>query len=138
MNIKIYSNNHQPVKTNNSQNTITLTYAQWTDLIKKEVIQVCKSSYTQAYDDFLFDSQLSGLPTDDEEVVYNISRDNGNKIIGLGELSSNNKVSFLVPAFKKAFSNLTKNNNYIVPNAVRKYYDFKTKKSYDFKLKLIN
>ena len=135
---KNFQQQPQPDKTNNSQNTITLTYPQWTDLIKKEVIQVCKSSYTQAYEDFLFDSQLSGLPTDDEEVVYNISRDNGNKIIGLGELSSNNKVSFLVPAFKKAFSNLTKNNNYIVPNAVRKYYDFKTKKSYDFKLKLIN
>lgn len=116
------------------KNTTTLTYEAWRDLLKKEVIEICKTQFKQEYEDFLFDQKLSGLPTKEDEILYNLSRD-GNNIISLLDDNSNESLKFLQNAFKIAFAKLNKTNSYIVPSALRKYYDSKRKK-YDFQLKL--
>lgn len=116
-------------------NPIELTYEQWNELLRKKVIEVCESDFNQEYKEYLFRKKLTGLPSKDDEVVYNLSRDNKN-IISLEKYNSNGELKFLVAAFKKAFALLTKNESYIVPSAVRKFYDYETKQAYDFRMKL--
>lgn len=116
-------------------NPIELTYEQWNELLRKKVIEVCENDFNQEFKEYLFRKKLTGLPSKDDEVVYNLSRDNNN-IISLEKYNSNGELKFLVAAFKKAFALLTKNESYIVPSAVRKFYDYETKQAYDFRMKL--
>ncbi len=114
---------------------ITLTYEQWNELLRKKVIEVCENDFNQEFKEYLFRKKLTGLSSKEDEIVYNLSRDNKN-IISLEKYSSNGELKFLVAAFKKAFDLLTKNESYIVPSAVRKFYDYETKQVYDFRMKL--
>ena len=116
-------------------NPIELTYEQWNELLRKKVIEVCENDFNQDFKEYLFRKKLTGLPGKEDEVVYNLSRDKNN-IISLEKYNSNGELKFLVAAFKKAFALLTKNESYIVPSAVRKFYDYETKQEYDFKMKL--
>lgn len=135
--LSLLENKEKLAKVNSVQNPISLTHDQWNELLRKKVLEICKSDFPKEYSEYVSDMELTGLPSKDDEIVYNVSRDDNN-IISLSNYSSNGQLEFLVPAFKKAFNSLTKNQSYIVPSAVRKYYDYKTSQSYDFRMKMRN
>lgn len=116
---------------------ITLSYEQWNELLRKKVIEICKSDFQEEYNAYLSDEELLGLPSKDNEVLYNLSRDQGN-LISLSNYASNGALKFLIPAFKMAISKILKANSYIVPSATRKFFDLKTSQSFDFRMKLGN
>lgn len=120
-----------------TSNPISLTNEQWNEMLRKKVIEICKSDFEQEYNAYLSDKELLDLPSKDDEILYNLSRDNSN-IITLSNYSSNGELKFLIPAFKMAFSRIVKTNSYIVPSATRKYFDLKTSQSFDFRMKLGN
>ncbi|MFY8128264.1 MAG: hypothetical protein ACOVMM_07780 [Chitinophagaceae bacterium] len=126
----------EPIQEFSKQITITLTYQEWINEMQKEVQYLCKTEFAKAYNDFLDEDKIFSFMPKDFEIFYNITRDGNNKIIGLGELSSNNKISFLVPAFKKAFSNITSEKTIYVTNAKYNHFDLKTMKEFGFKFKL--
>jgi hypothetical protein len=116
---------------------ITLSYEQWNELLRKKVIEICKSDFQEEYNVYLSDEELLGLPSKDNEVLYNLNRDQNN-LISLSNYASNGALKFLIPAFKMAFSKILKANSYIVPSATRKFFDLKTSQSFDFRMKLGN
>lgn len=120
-----------------ASNPITLTYEQWNELLRKKVVEICKSDFLEEYNAYLSDEELLGLPSKDNEVLYNLSRDQGN-LISLSNYASNGALKFLIPAFKMAISKILKANSYIVPSATRKFFDLKTSQSFDFRMKLGN
>ncbi|WP_439506184.1 hypothetical protein [Sediminibacterium sp.] len=120
---------------NRKNNPITLSYEEWNELLRKKVIEICKSDFQEEYSTYLSDKELLDLPSKDDEILYNLSRDNNN-IISLSIYASNGALKFLIPAFKMAFSRIVKANSYIVPSAVRKFYDLKTSQTFDFRMKL--
>jgi hypothetical protein len=120
-----------------ASNPITLSNEEWNEQLRKKVLEICKSDFEQEYNAYLSDKELLDLPTKDDEILYNLSRDNGN-IISLSIYASNGALKFLIPAFKMAFSRILKANSYIVPSATRKFFDLKTSQSFDFRMKLGN
>lgn len=118
-------------------NPITLSYEEWSELLRKKVFEICKSDFQEEYNAYLSDKELLDLPSKDDEILYNLSKDNNN-IISLSNYTSNGALKFLIPAFKMAFSRIVKANSYIVPSATRKYFDLKTAQSFDFRMKLGN
>ncbi|MFN3299068.1 MAG: hypothetical protein ACK41Z_02640 [Sediminibacterium sp.] len=118
-------------------NSITLSYEQWNELLRKKVVEICKSDFQEEYNAYLSDEELLGLPSKDNEVLYNLNRDQDN-LISLSNYASNGALKFLIPAFKMAFSKILKANSYIVPSATRKFFDLKTSQSFDFRMKLGN
>ena len=116
---------------------ITLSYEQWNELLRKKVIEICKSDFQEEYNVYLSDEELLGLPSKDNEVLYNLNRDQNN-LISLSNYASNGALKFLIPAFKMAFSKILKANSYIVPSATRKFFDLKTSQSFDVRMKLGN
>lgn len=118
-------------------NPITLSYEEWSELLRKKVLEICKSDFQEEYNAYLSDKELLDLPSKDDEILYNLSKDNNN-IISLSNYTSNGALKFLIPAFKMAFSRIVKANSYIVPSATRKYFDLKTAQSFDFRMKLGN
>ncbi len=126
----------KPVQEFSKQNTFTLTYEEWVSEIQKEVQYLCKTEFAKAYRAYLDEDKIVSFMPKDYEIVYNITRDANNKIIGLGELSSNNKIAFLVPAFKKAFNNIINGKTIQVSDAKYKHFDLTTRKEFSFKFKL--
>lgn len=126
----------KPVQESSKQNTYTLTYEDWVIEIQKEVQLMCKTEFAKPYREYVAENNIVSFMPKDYEIVYNITRDANNKIIGLGELSSNNKIAFLVPAFKKAFDNIIKGKNIYVQDAKYKHFDLSTRKEFSFKFKL--
>jgi hypothetical protein len=122
----------QPIK---QKPIVSLTHEEWNELFKKELMETCKSEYPEQYQAFLDDESLVGLPSRDKEVVYNITRDENN-FIALADFSNNNKLPFLIPAFKITFAYLLKKNFYIVPSAKAKHFDINTNKYFDFRVRL--
>lgn len=118
-------------------NPITLSYEEWSELLRKKVLEICNSDFQEEYNAYLSDKELIDLPSKDDEILYNLSKDNNN-IISLSNYTSNGALKFLIPAFKMAFSRIVKANSYIVPSATRKYFDLKTAQSFDFRMKLGN
>lgn len=120
-----------------ASNPITLSYEEWSELLRKKVLEISKSDFQEEYNAYLSDKELLDLPSKDDEILYNLSKDNNN-IISLSNYTSNGALKFLIPAFKMAFSRIVKANSYIVPSATRKYFDLKTAQSFDFRMKLGN
>ncbi|MFY8025000.1 MAG: hypothetical protein ACOVNO_06600 [Sediminibacterium sp.] len=133
---KLIQKNKEEVAKSTS-NPITLTNEQWNEILRKKVVEICKSDFENEYNAYLSDKELLDLPSKDDEILYNLSRDNSN-IISLSNYASNGALKFLIPAFKMAFSRIVKANSYIVPSATRKYFDLKTAQSFDFRMKLGN
>lgn len=130
-------------KQTKSKMVISLTNEQWNDLVKKELIETCKSEFPKEYEAYLFNKSLSDLPTKDDQILYNLSRD-VNNTISLLDFYTNGKLNFLAPAFKMTIAYLLKKNNYNVTAIDKKFYDLSTLKNndynslikYEFKVKL--
>lgn len=116
---KLIQKNKAEVEKSTS-NPIALSYEEWNELLRKKVLEICKSDFQEEYNSCLSDKELLDLTSKDDEILYNLNRGNSN-IISWSNYASNGALKFLIPAFKMAFSSILKSNNYIFPSATRKF-----------------
>ena len=116
--------------------TYNENYTSWTEILRDEIIAICKTQYSKEYEKYLFTKKISSLPTNQGTILYNVSRNAQSEISYLDE-DSDEAYPFFKSAFKQAFENLLKKRVWIVPNeqTAKKYYG-KNAKEFEFKVKL--